>query len=68
VDGPEGQRLTWPDGWAVFSSGWLGRMRALPFSWAVQVRPEEIVESYRHLNGAPLFDLGITDPRPWTDP
>lgn len=68
VDGPEGQRLTWPGGWALFARGRRGEVHALPFSWAVQVSPAEIAASYGHVNGEPLFDLGITDPQPWLDP
>jgi len=68
VDGPDGQRLTWPGGWAVFTRGRRGEVHALPFSWAVQASPAEIAASYGHVNGKPLFDLGITDPRPWVDP
>jgi hypothetical protein len=67
-DEPEGQRLTWPGGWALFESARLGEIHALPFSWAAQVRPAEIATSYANLNGRPLFDLGIADTGPWTDP
>ena len=61
TDGPEGQRLTWPGGWAVFPPGRFGKLAALSFSWAAQVAPAEIVQSYGNLNGEPLFDLGIAD-------
>ena len=65
---PEGQRLTWPGGWALFEFGRLGEISALPFSWAAQVGLDEIVKSYGNLNGHPLFNLGIANTRPWTDP
>ena len=54
-DGPTGHRLTWPGGEATFSE----RSDALLFSWAVGAEPDAILASYRHVNGLPLFDLGI---------
>ena len=54
-DGPTGLRLTWPGGEATFSE----RSQALRFSWAIDAEPEGIAASYRHVNGLPLFDLGV---------
>ncbi len=72
TEAPEGQRLTWPGGWALLAPGWLGEEHAHQFSWAAQVRLAEIVESYRDHNGRPLFDLGLPDdpraPRPVETP
>ena len=56
-DGPTGHRLTWPGGEASF----YGRDRAVTFSWAINAEPDTIVASYQHVNGEPLFDLGIPD-------
>lgn len=64
TDGVDHRRLTWPGGWANLAPGWLGEQHAHRFSWAAQVRPAEIVESYGHRNGKPLFDLGLTAVRP----
>jgi hypothetical protein len=54
-DGPTGHRLTWPGGEATFRD----RSEALLFSWAIDAHPDAIVASYQHVNGLPLFDLGI---------
>lgn len=59
ADGADHRRLTWPGGWADLAPGWLGEQHAHRFSWAAQVRPAEIVDSYGHRNGEPLFDLGL---------
>jgi hypothetical protein len=56
-DGPTGHRLTWPGGEATFHQ----RSEALLFSWTVDAEPDAIVASYRHVNGLPLFDLGIPE-------
>ena len=54
-DGPTGHQLTWPGGEATFVS----RDQAVTFSWAINADPDTIVASYQHVNGEPLFDLGI---------
>jgi hypothetical protein len=54
-DGPTGHRLTWPGGEATFHD----RSRAVTFSWAIGAGPDTILASYQHVNGEPLFDLGI---------
>jgi hypothetical protein len=54
-DGPTGHRLTWPGDEATFAD----RSDALTFSWAVGADRDTILASYRHVNGLPLFDLGI---------
>jgi hypothetical protein len=54
-DGPTGHRLTWPGGEASFRD----RSAALLFSWAIDAHPDAILASYQHVNGLPLFDLGI---------
>jgi hypothetical protein len=55
-DGPTGHRLIWPDGEATF----YDRSEAMIFSWVIDADPAAIVASYRHPNGEPLFDLGVT--------
>jgi hypothetical protein len=55
-DGPTGHRLAWPGGEATFYT----RYEAVTFSWVVAADPTAIVASYGHVNGEPLFDLGIT--------
>ena len=54
-DGPTGHRLTWPGGEATFHD----RSEALIFSWAIDADPDTVLASYQHVNGLPLFDLGI---------
>ena len=54
-DGPTGHQLTWPGGEATF----VNRYQAVTFSWAINADPDTIVASYQHVNGQPLFDLGI---------
>lgn len=55
-DGPTGHRLTWPGGEATFHR----RSEAVTFSWVIDADPATIVASYGHVNGEPLFDLGVT--------
>jgi hypothetical protein len=55
-DGPTGHRLSWPGGEATFYQ----RDEAVTFSWVIDAAPTAIVASYGHVNGEPLFDLGIT--------
>jgi hypothetical protein len=52
---PTGHRLSWPGGEATF----YRRYDAVTFSWVIDADPATIDASYRHLNGEPLFDLGI---------
>ena len=52
---PSGHRLSWPAGEATF----YRRYEAVTFSWVIDADPATIVASYRHINGEPLFDLGI---------
>ncbi len=52
---PTGHRLSWPGGEATF----YRRYEAVTFSWVIDADPASIVASYRHINGEPLFDLGI---------
>ena len=54
-DGPTGHRLTWPGGEATF----YRQSSAVTFSWAIGAGPDTILASYQHVNGEPLFDLGI---------
>ena len=54
-DGPTGHQLTWSGGEATF----VNRHQAVTFSWAINADPDAIVASYQHVNGEPLFDLGI---------
>jgi hypothetical protein len=53
--GPSGYWLTWPGGAAIFHSD----LDAIGFSWVAQAEPADIAASYRHVNGEPLFDLGL---------
>jgi len=55
-DGPTGYRLSWSGGEATF----YDRSDAVIFSWVIDAEPAAIVESYRHPNGEPLFDLGLS--------
>ena len=55
-DGPTGFLLNWPDGEATF----YDRLEAVTFSWVIDADPGAIVASYRHPNGEPLFDLGVS--------
>jgi hypothetical protein len=55
-DGPTGYLLNWPDGAATF----YDRLEAVTFSWVIDADPGAIVASYRHPNGEPLFDLGVS--------
>jgi hypothetical protein len=57
---PTGHRLSWPGGEATF----YRRYDAVTFSWVIGAHAATIVASYRHINGEPLFDLGI---RPETE-
>jgi hypothetical protein len=52
---PSGYRLTWPGGAAVFQSD----LDAIGFSSVARAEPTDIAASYRHVNGEPLFDLGV---------
>ena len=52
---PTGHRLSWPGNEATF----YRRYEAVTFSWVIDADPASIVASYRHINGEPLFDLGI---------
>jgi hypothetical protein len=52
---PTGHRLSWPGGEATFYQ----RFAAVTFSWVIDADPATIDASYRHLNGEPLFDLGL---------
>ena len=52
---PSGHRLSWPGGEATFYRSY----EAVTFSWVIDADPVSIVASYRHINGEPLFDLGI---------
>jgi hypothetical protein len=52
---PSGHRLSWPGAEATF----YRRYEAVTFSWVVDADPATIDASYRHINGEPLFDLGI---------
>lgn len=54
-DGPTGHRLIWPGGEATF----YWRHDAMTFSWAIGAEPDAILASYQHVNGEPLFALGI---------
>jgi hypothetical protein len=56
--------LTWPGGRAVSPRRRLGPETAREFSWVASASPADIAASYRHFNGEPLFDLGLTDPPP----
>ena len=58
---PTGHRLRWPGGDATFYS----EFEAFDFSWIASAAPADIAASYRHVNGEPLFDLGV---EPWTWP
>ena len=53
--GPSGYWLTWPGGAAIFHS----EIDAKGFSWVARAEPADIAASYRHVNGEPLFDLGL---------
>jgi hypothetical protein len=55
-----GHRLTWPGGQATFHFDFA----AVQFSWVAMAEPADIAASYRHINGEPLFDLGI-EPDSW---
>ena len=55
-DGPSGYRLSWAGGEATFNE----RYEAVNFSWVIGAEPAVIVASYRHPNGEPLFDLGVS--------
>jgi hypothetical protein len=57
-------RLSWPGGEADFRR----RLDAVDFSWIAIADPAVIAASYRHLNGRPLFDLGIRYETRWTLP
>jgi hypothetical protein len=72
-----GYRLSWPGGEARISSD----NDAVLFSWLATATPVDIARSFRHLNGEPLFDLGVrfdtrqqrppghaTDPQPVETP
>jgi hypothetical protein len=50
-----GYRLSWPGGEAWTSSD----DDAVLFSWLATATPVDIARSFRHLNGEPLFDLGV---------
>jgi hypothetical protein len=52
---PSGHRLSWPDSEATF----YRRYEAVTFSWVIGADPATIDASYRHVNGEPIFDLGI---------
>jgi hypothetical protein len=52
---PTGHWLSWPGGEATF----YRRYEAVTFSWVIEADPATIDASYRHINGEPLFDLGI---------
>jgi hypothetical protein len=52
-------RLRWSGGEARFRPGYVGGQDAVSFSWVAGADPAVIAASYRHLNGEPLFDLGI---------
>jgi hypothetical protein len=52
---PTGHRLSWPGGEATF----YRRYEAVTFSWVINADPATIDASYRHVNGEPLFDLGV---------
>jgi hypothetical protein len=52
---PTGHRLSWPAGEATF----YRRYEAVTFSWVADADPATIAASYRHINGEPLFDLGV---------
>jgi hypothetical protein len=52
---PSGYRLSWPGAEATF----YRRYEAVTFSWVVDAELATIDASYRHINGEPLFDLGI---------
>jgi hypothetical protein len=52
---PSGYRLSWPGGEATF----YRRYEAVTFSWVIHADPATIDASYRHINGEPLFDLGV---------
>jgi hypothetical protein len=52
---PSGYRLSWPGAEATF----YRRYDAVTFSWVVDADPATIDASYRHINGEPIFDLGI---------
>jgi hypothetical protein len=60
--GTSGYWLTWPGGAAIFHSD----LDAIGFSWVARAEPADIAASYRHVNGEPLFDLGlpVEAPRP----
>lgn len=52
---PSGYRVSWPGAEATFYR-WD---EAVTFSWVVGADPATIDASYRHINGEPLFDLGV---------
>jgi hypothetical protein len=52
---PSGHRLSWPGSEATF----YRRHEAVTFSWVIDADPATLAASYRHINGEPLFDLGI---------
>ena len=56
-EGPTGFELTWAEGRATFPIDSSGQMYAQTFSWVVTAEPAEIIASYRHPNGEPLFHL-----------
>ena len=55
-----GHRLSWPGGEATFHFDFA----AVAFSWVAMAEPADIAASYRHVNGEPLFDLGV-EPGSW---
>ena len=54
---PTGWDLVWSEGRASFPLG-IGHLLAMTFSWVAGAELAEIVASFRHRNGEPLFDLG----------
>jgi hypothetical protein len=52
---PSGHLLSWPGAEATF----YRRYEGVTFSWVVDAEPATIDASYRHINGEPLFDLGV---------
>lgn len=50
-----GYRLSWTSGEANFRSD----SDLVLFSWVATATPADIAASFRHINGEPLFDLGI---------
>jgi hypothetical protein len=62
--GPSGYWLTWRGGAAIFHRD----SDAIHFSWVARAEPADIAASYRHVNGEPLFDLGVRFETQRTDP